>query len=148
MLIGIPRIVSPELMVVLMEMGHGDELVIGDANFPAHSVARASGGRVVRADAACAAELLDAILALMPLDGAVQASVLGMAGPAAPSAAHEAFRGVLARHGYGPDGMALLSKADFYQRARHGYAVLATGEPRRFANLILRKGVITDAEKT
>ena len=142
MLIGLPRILSPELMLVLMEMGHGDELVIGDANFPAHSIARAAGGRVVRIGAAGVVELLDAILTLLPLDYAVRAPVLGMAGQDAQPAIHDEFRRVLARRGYEPDRMELLGKADFYERARHGYAVLASGETARFANLILRKGVI------
>jgi len=142
MLIGLPRILSPELMLVLMEMGHGDELVIGDANFPAHSIARAAGGRVVHIDAAGIVELLDAILTLLPLDYAVRAPVLGMAWQDAQPAIHDEFRRVLTRRGYEPDRMELLSKADFYERAKHGYAVLASGEPARFANLILRKGVI------
>ena len=142
MLIGIPRIVSPELMAVLMEMGHGDELVIADANFPAFSIARAARGPVVRAGGVGVAELLDAILSLFPLDCAVRAPVLGMAGPDGPLAIHDAFRDVLARHGYGPDKMELQSKADFYARAARGYAVLASGEPVRFANLIIKKGVV------
>jgi len=142
MLIGIPRILSPELMAVLMKMGHGDELVIADANFPAHSTARAARGHVVRADGAGVAELLDAILALFPLDYAVPAPVLGMAGPDGPVAVHGAFGGVLARHGHGPDKMELLSKDDFYRRAARSYAVLASGEEARFANLIIKKGVV------
>ena len=142
MLIGIPRILSPELMVILMEMGHGDELVIGDANFPAHAIARVAGGRVVRADAAGMVELLDAILTLMPLDYAVRAPVLGMTGPDVAPPIHAEFRKTLERRGYGPDKMELLSKPDFYERATHAYAVLATGEPARFANLIVKKGVV------
>ncbi|MCL1795942.1 MAG: hypothetical protein FWG37_03515 [Clostridia bacterium] len=148
-MIGIPRIVSPDMLTVLMEMGHGDSLVIGDANFPAHSVARASGGRAVRADAARVSDLLDAILTLMPLDDAVHTPILGMVDPScALSEAHETFQSVLARHGYDPERMALLSKADFYQRAAHSYAILASGDPERFANLILTKGVVTYAKKT
>ena len=142
MLIGIPHIVSPGLLAVLMEMGHGDELVIADANFPAHSMARAAHGRVVRADGSGVAELLDAILTLFPLDYAVRAPIFGMEGPEGPPAIHGALREVLARHGYGPDKMELLCKADFYERAAHSYAVLASGEPARFANLIIKKGVV------
>ena len=142
MLIGIPRILSPGLMVVLMEMGHGDELVIGDANFPAYSISRASGGRVVRADGLGVAELLDAILTLMPLDCAAPSPIAGMAGPNGPLTIHGAFRGVLAHHGYDPNEMELMSKADFYARAAQSYAVVMSGELTRYANLILKKGVV------
>ena len=142
MLIGIPRILSPNLMAVMMEMGHGDELVIADMNFPACSIARAAGGQVIRADGACAAEMLDAILTLMPLDYAVQSPVAGMIKPDGPAPIHDEFRKVLAQRGYGPEKMEFMSKADFYARAGRTYAVVATGESARFANLIIKKGVI------
>ena len=71
MLKGIPSILSPELLKILMEMGHGDEIVIGDGNFPAASNAQ----RLVRCDGHAVPELLDAMLQLMPLDTYVDAPV-------------------------------------------------------------------------
>ena len=71
MLKGIPSIISPELLKILDEMGHGDEIVIGDGNFPSSSI----GARVIRADGHGVPELLDAILKLFPLDTYVDAPV-------------------------------------------------------------------------
>ena len=142
MLIGIPRIVSPGLLTALMEMGHGDELVIGDANFPAYSIARAAGCRVLHSAATSVLELLDAVLTLAPLDYAAGAPLLGMIGQNEQLVIHGDFRRILIRHGYESEKLELLRKADFYARARQAYAVVASSEPERFANLIIRKGVV------
>lgn len=145
MLLGIPKIISPQLMRILMEMGHGDELVIADANFPIHSIASTTVSREVVYSQGCGAvELLDAILQLMPLDYAVDKPVVGMSVPAGvePPPIHDAFRQTLVDHGYAPEKLDFLPRFDFYDRARKSYAVLASGETARFANLILKKGVV------
>ena len=141
MLMGIPRVLTPDLLAAMMEMGHGDELVIADANFPAASVARDAGARLLRADSAGGAALMDAILTFLPLDAA-DSPVRAMVGPEGSSAIHAEYGAILERHGYARDRMIHILKADFYARAGSAFAVVASGEPARFANLIIRKGVV------
>jgi L-fucose mutarotase len=145
MLKGIPPILSPKLLKVLAEMGHGDELVIGDGNFPAASVAQ----RLVRADGHGVPELLDAILGLFPLDSFVERPAALMAvvkndgqssGPEPPIWAK--YREILRRHEPEFKDFELVERFAFYDRAREAYAVLATGEGALYANIILKKGVI------
>lgn len=141
MLKNIPSILSPELLKILMEMGHGDELVLGDANFPAASVAR----RLIRADGLGGTDLLAAIMQLFPLDTfvahpvALMAVVLG--DDYTPElwpryeriirSAHPAF-----------SGFEMLERYEFYRRTEQAYAVVATGERGRYANIILKKGIL------
>jgi L-fucose mutarotase len=139
MLKGINPIISPELLKVLMEMGHGDEIVFGDSNFPAASHAQ----RLVRADGHRITSLLDAILPLFPLDYAVDYSAVLMVyrGDKEP-AVWSKYKEQL---GAWPDGdkqFLTLPKPEFYERAKRAYCVVATGESEGFANLVIRKGVI------
>jgi L-fucose mutarotase len=144
MLKGIPKILSPELLKILAEMGHGDELVLGDANFPAQS-----HGRIcVRADCHGVPELLDAILRLYPLDGYVDAPVALMemvpGDPVGKPAVWDVYRKIVEK--YAPDtAFEQVERFAFYERAKQAYAVVATGEEALYANLILKKGVITNA---
>jgi L-fucose mutarotase len=145
MLKGIPAILSPKLLKILAEMGHGDELVIGDGNFPAASVAR----RLVRADGHGVPDLLDAILSLFPLDSFVERPAALMAvvktdgQPSGPEPAIWAeYREILRRHEAEFKDFELVERFAFYDRAREAYAVLATGEGALYANIILKKGVI------
>ena len=145
MLIGIPKIISPELLKILMEMGHGDEIVIADANFPAASVAKQTCFETaVYCQGSGTPELLDAILRLMPLDYAVECPVTGMAQPegAETPEIHGRFREILKNHGYTDGKIEFIPRFDFYDRAKKSYAVIATGETERFANIIIKKGVI------
>ena len=141
MLKGIPAILSPELLKILMEMGHGDELVIGDGNFPAASCAQ----RLVRLDGHGAAEVLDAILQLFPLDSYVETPVeLMQVMPGDPVGAPpiwETYREIVARHEPGAK-FGEVERFAFYERARKAYAIVATGEGALYANLILKKGVV------
>ena len=144
MLIGIPPILSPEIVATLMRMGHGDEIVLADANFPADSVARQTvTGELLRLDAVVIPPLLSAVLTLMPLDYA-QIPVFGMAAPPelGKQPIHAAFEAALDERGYAPDRIEYLPRFDFYERAKKAYAVIATGETARFANVILKKGVV------
>lgn len=141
MLKNIPSIISPELMSVLMRMGHGDELVLADGNFPAESCAQ----RIVRADGHGVPELLDAILTFFPLDTFVDhpASVMQPVDEAAsePSIWAE-YRQVLARHEGFEVELRPIERFRFYDFAKSAYAIVATGETAVYANLILKKGVV------
>jgi L-fucose mutarotase len=139
MLKGINKLISPELLKVLMEMGHGDEIVFGDANFPAASHAN----HLIRADGHTIIDLLDAILPLFPLDYAVDYSAVMMEynGGREPVIWNR-YEEVLTKY---PDGNKMfirLPKPEFYERAKKAYCVVATSESEGFANLIIRKGVI------
>lgn len=141
MLKQIPAILSPELMLILMQMGHGDELVVADGNFPAESNAQ----RIVRADGHAAAPLLEAILKFLPIDTAVNdvAVVMRPSNHQAPEPPiWNDFRRLL-RAGEGRDiPLTPIDRDAFYHRSRSAYAILATGESALYANLILKKGVV------
>ena len=139
MLKGINPLLSPDLLKVLMEMGHGDEIVLGDANLPAASHAQ----RLIRADGHGIPALLDAILPLFPLDYAVDFTAVLMAfrGDSEPDVWRR-YRELLAAYPDGNKPFLTLNKPEFYERATKAYCVVATGESERFANLIIRKGVI------
>jgi L-fucose mutarotase len=140
MLKGIDPVLGPELLAALRAMGHGDEIVVADANFPAASTAR----RLCRSDGADAVRLVAAISAIMPLDDFVPAaafrmSVVDRMDEAPPITAE--FAAALAANGYaGP--IEALERFAFYERARAAFAIVATGEMRLYGNLILKKGVI------
>jgi len=141
MLKGVSPLISPELIKLLMEMGHGDEIVIADGNFPSASVAR----RLVRADGLGGAALLDAVLALFPLDQYVEKPAALMAvvpgDPYQPDIWDE-YRTVIQHHEPGFKDFEMVERFAFYDRARQAYAVLASGEMALYANIILKKGVI------
>jgi L-fucose mutarotase len=143
MLKGIPPILSPELLKVIMEMGHGDELVLGDCNFPAASMAR----RLVRADGHGVPELLDALMQLFPLDSFVEYPAALMAvvpGDSTKPVIWEQYRSLIKN--YEPDfkDFEFVERFAFYERTRSAYAVVATSEKALYANIILKKGVIKE----
>ena len=141
MLKGIPNVISPELLKILMEMGHGDELVIADGNFPAASMAQ----RLVRADGLGGAAMLDAILQLLPLDQYVSAPVALMAvvaGDTVKPVIWNEYRTIITRHEPTFTDFEIVERYAFYERAKKAYAVLATSELAQYANVILKKGVI------
>ena len=141
MLKGIANVISPELIKILMEMGHGDELVIADGNFPGASVAR----RLVRADGLGVPPLLDGILQLFPLDQYVDCPVALMAvvpgDPYQPTIWDE-YLEIVRKHESDFVGFEFVERFAFYERAKQAYAVLATSEAALYANIILKKGVI------
>ena len=142
MLKGIPDIISPELLKILHEMGHGDDLVIGDANYPAASNAR----NLVRAEGHGVPELLDAILTLFPLDDFVPHPVALMqvvAGDKTVPVIQDEIRKVVARHE--AKGDALVEQVErfaFYERAKKAFAIVATTEKKLYGCMIIKKGVI------
>jgi len=141
MLKGISPLLSPELLKVLADMGHGDELVISDGNFPAVSMAR----RLVRADGHGVPPLLDAILDLFPLDSFVERPAALMSvvpGDPTRPVIWEEFRGIVRRHEPGFKDFEMVERFAFYERAKHAFAVLATSESALYACIILKKGVL------
>lgn len=142
MLKGIPNLLPPELLKILMEMGHGDSIVIGDGNFPHASIAKDS--RLVRMDGHGACEVLDAILTLMPLDTYVDAPVSLMQvtpGDDVATPIWDEFAKIVEKHQPGTK-IGQIERFAFYDAARKCYAVVSTGETALYANVILQKGVI------
>ena len=143
MLKGIPRVLSPELLKVLDEMGHGDEIVIADGNFPAESIGK--DAVVVRADGHSVPDMLDAILQLVPLDTYVEKPVALMevvpGDPCVP-VIWEEYRALLEKHGEDPKVIEMTERFAFYERAKKAYAIVATGETAIYANILLKKGVV------
>lgn len=143
MLKGISPLLSPELLKVLCEMGHGDELVIADGNFPAGSIGK--NAIVIRADGHGVPEMLDAILQLIPLDQYVdQPAALMKVVPGDPvvPVIWDEYRALLEKHGEDPDKVEMMERFAFYDRAKNAYAVIATGETAIYANVLLKKGVV------
>ena len=140
MLIGIPAILSPDLLFTLRSMGHGDEIALVDGNYPAQEHAR----RLVRADGHGMLAMLEAILAVMPLDRAVPEAVFRAAlnnDPAQSGPFHVAVDAVFARVAPGYK-ITPLDGVDLYPRIQAAHTIVATSESAFFANVILRKGVI------
>lgn len=139
MLKNISPIISPELLKILMEMGHGDEIVIGDGNFPAASMAQ----RLVRLDGHGVPEILDAVLKLMPLDTYVESPVALMENGADDDRPEiwEKYEDIV-KANEGEKSFELMERYAFYDRAKKAYAVVATGETAIYANIILKKGVV------
>lgn len=137
MLKGVPAIISPELLKILAEMGHGDEIVISDAHFPAYSV----NSRVVRCDAVTSPQMMAAILKLMELDQYVENPVFLMqpvpgdaVDPELLTECQEVLQDDFNRIGY-------VERFAFYEQAKKAYAVVVTGEGRIYGNIIVKKGV-------
>jgi L-fucose mutarotase len=140
MLIGISPLLGPDLLATLCRMGHGDELVLADAHFPADSVGRL----VLRADGLRIADLLDGILPLFAIDTYVEDPIAMMApvdGDRADPAVHDRYRDCVARHHPGAPAIRFVPRFEFYDRARRAFAVVATGDTATYANLLLKKGV-------
>jgi L-fucose mutarotase len=141
MLKKIPHLLSPELLKILMEMGHGDELVIADGNFPAASMAR----RLVRLDGHGVAAVLEAVLTLFPLDPYVERAVSLMEvvpGDPVDTPIWDDYDALLRASGEPFNGFASVERFAFYERARQAYAVVATSETALYANILLKKGVV------
>jgi L-fucose mutarotase len=139
MLKGISPLLSPDLLHVLASMGHGDELVLADANFPATTHAR----RLVHLPGSSAPDVLHAVLSVFPLDDFVPQAALTMqvvGDPAARPPVVIEFDAVLRAHAGPPS--AGLERFAFYERAAAAFAIVATGETRIYGNILLKKGVV------
>jgi L-fucose mutarotase len=150
MLKSVPKILSPELLKVISEMGHGDELVIADGNYPASSIAQNfCGGRLIRADGHGVPELLKAVLKLFPLDTYSEPNVMLMAVTEGDTAVPggvppiwDKFKAALAKAEGDAVKIGTIERFAFYERSKKAYAIVASGEPALYANIILKKGVV------
>ncbi|WP_037313313.1 RbsD/FucU family protein [Ruegeria halocynthiae] len=141
MLRNIDPILSPDLLHALRAMGHGDEIVIADANFPGSSI----GPDCIRADGSTASEILRAVLSVMPLDAFVSDPALTMQVVENPEATPEAvadFQRIINATADNPVQVQSLERFAFYDRASSAFAIVQTGEHRLYGNIILTKGII------
>ncbi len=140
MLKGIDPILGPELLATLRAMGHGDDIAIVDANFPATANAR----RLIRADGVSATDMVRAVVSLLPLDDFVDTAAFRMAVVGAPNETPPVigdFATILKAAGYDRE-IAAVERFAFYEQAAHAYAIVTTGERRFWGNLILKKGAL------
>ncbi len=146
MLKNIPPILSPELLKILMEMGHGDEIVIADGNFPGAAVAQ----RLVRLDGHGVPEILSAIMKFFPLDSYTDKPVALMevvnGDPVSPTI-WDTYKEIISEYEPEKCRIEFVERFDFYERAKKAYAVIATGETAIYANIILKKGVVLPEDK-
>lgn len=150
MLKNIPACITPELMKVLMEMGHGDEIILADANFPALTIATNSNARFLRLNSVKIPELLDAVLKFFPLDSMVDK----------PAALMERTPDMTEMPPNWPHYLESVKKAapaiqtmedfeyierfSFYDRAKNAFAIVTTGDISRHANILLKKDLLTE----
>ncbi|MET3899942.1 L-fucose mutarotase [Devosia sp. UYZn731] len=140
MLKNIPPLLGPDLLGILRAMGHGDEIAIVDANYPAD----AAGPALVRLDGISATDVLEAVLTLMPLDdfvdeAAITMQVVGDAGARPPIV--DEFDAIVKKH-EPKMGVSSLERFAFYDRVKTGYAIVQSGERRLYGNILLKKGII------
>ncbi|MDE5964584.1 MAG: fucose isomerase [Eubacterium sp.] len=144
MLKGIPNIISPDLLKALSQMGHGDELVIADGNFPCHSVGK--NAIVIRADGHGVPEILDAILQLVPLDTYTEKPVALMevvpGDTCGTPTIWKEYEEILCKHEPEHHDIEYTERFAFYERAKDASLIIATGEKAIYANILLKKGVV------
>lgn len=141
MLKNIDPLLSPDLLMVLRSMGHGDEIAVVDSNFPAAAMAQ----RLVRLDGLTVTAVTNAILSVMPLDDFVPQAAWHMevvGDPQAEKPIFDEFRSIIVRHEGANFCLAALERFAFYERAKASYAIVSTGETRLYGNIILKKGVV------
>ena len=144
MLKGIPKILSPELLKVLCEMGHSDRIVIADGNFPVESMGK--NAITIRCDGHGVPELLDAILQVIPLDTYVDKPMNlmeVMPGDPVKTPIWDTYKEIVAKHDErGAACVGNIERFQFYEEAKKAYAIIATGESAVYANVMLQKGVV------
>lgn len=143
MLKNIPKVISPELIKTLMEMGHGDEIVIADGNFPSSSIAK----RLVQLSGTNVPEVLEAVLKFFPLDTYSEYSVGLMQvvpGDNVKPVIWDEFKTIIEQSGESFKSFEFIERNKFYERAKKAYAVAATTESAQYANIILKKGVVIE----
>lgn len=142
MLKGVPKLISPDLIKVLMEMGHGDEIVLADGNFPASSHAQ----RLIRCDGHGTLGLLEAILQFFPLDAYVKHPTCLMEvvpEHTVDTPIWEQYRRIIENEAKIKEPFEYLERFSFYERAKKAYAIVASSEEALYANIILKKGIIS-----
>jgi len=143
MLKGISPYLSPDLLKILAEMGHGDEIILADAHFPGHTLCQ----RVLRADGVRISTLLDAIIPIFELDSYAPPLVMMqvVAGDALDPQVEIDYLQAIRRHAPNAPAPERIDRFAFYDRAKVVYAVLMTGEARKYGNILLKKGVTPSA---
>lgn len=142
MLRGIDPILNADILYVLRAMGHGDDLVIADSNFPSETMATR---KLIRMDAATGPRMLDAVLSVMPLDDFVPDPALRIEVVGDPAAVPEVcaeYDALVQKHSGGTIRLGAIERFAFYERSRKAFAVIATGETRLYGCILLKKGVI------
>ncbi len=140
MLVGISPLISPDLLVNMYRMGHGDELVLADAHFPGHSC----NPNVIRADGLMISDLLEAILPLMVLDAYVDYPALMMdavSGDTADPEIRKNYEIVISRYSSHAVKVGGIDRSEFYERTSRAYIVIMTGDANKYGNILLKKGV-------
>lgn len=144
MLKNVPKIIPPQLLKVLCEMGHGDRIVIADGNFPVMTVGR--DAQIIRMDGHNVPEILEAVLELFPLDTYVDQPVTLMQvvpGDPVKTPVWDEYKKIVRRNdSRGDNAFRYIDRFAFYEEARSAYAVVATGESALYANIMLQKGVV------
>lgn len=146
MLKGVPQILSPNLLKVLCEMGHSDQIVIADGNFPTERMGKDC--KVIRCDGHGIPELLDAILKVFPLDTYVEKPVNlmeVMAGDNVQTPIWDDYKKIISKYdNRGDNTVGTIERFKFYDESKKAYAIIATSEKALYANVILQKGVVTE----
>ena len=142
MLKGLSPLLTPELLKILCEMGHGDEIVLADGNFPSEAI----GQRVVRLDAHAGTDVLKAIMSVVPIDTYSDPNAFLMEvvpGDNVETPIWDEYSHIMKESEGETVRIGHIERFAFYERAKKAYAVIATGETALYANLILKKGVIS-----
>lgn len=146
MLKSIPQILSPQLLKVLCEMGHSDQIVISDGNFPSESMGKDC--IVIRCDGHGVPELLDAILKVFPLDTYIEKPVnvmQVMPGDTVETPIWNTYKEIIKKYDIrGDETVVEVERFAFYEQAKNAYAIISTGEKALYANVILQKGVVVE----
>lgn len=140
MLKGISPIINPELLKILCQMGHGDEIVLADAHFPAYTL----NSNIVRADGIGIPDLLEAILPLLELDSYVEHPLVMMAATSDDELdvnVEKSYLQAISKTNPDTSSIERIERFDFYTRAKSAFAVVMSGETAKYGNIILKKGV-------
>ncbi|MEG1981254.1 MAG: RbsD/FucU domain-containing protein [Clostridia bacterium] len=138
MLKGMSKLLSPELIKILSEMGHSDEIVIVDANFPSANFAK----RLIRYPGISSTDILSAVLEVFPLDSYVKSPAALMNATDMVPEVWEEYKEIINKAESSKIDIEMMERFDFYERAKKAYAIIASGEERLYGNIILKKGVI------
>ena len=147
MLLGIPKILSPEIIATLCEMGHSDVVVIGDANFPGKRFAEEGNCKFLRADGISGTDLLKAILTIIPCDAYTDSPIKLMQTMECDKDLEipiwDEYKKIVSRfESRGEEAIGFMDRFDFYEEAKKAYCIIQSGEEAIYANIMIQKGVI------
>ncbi|MCE5189198.1 MAG: fucose isomerase [Eubacteriales bacterium] len=147
MLLNVPKLLSPELLATLCEMGHSDVIVLGDANFPGKRFAHEGNCKFLRADGISGTDLLEAVLSVIPADAYAETPVQLMQTMDCDRDLEipiwKEYEAIVARHdARGARAVGFLERFAFYEAAKKSYCIVQTGETAIYANVMIQKGVI------